>query len=190
MAARPPVAENGVELKPPRPGSAAAAAGFLPGDVIVAVDGEKIDALPLLQRVIRDHRAGDSMEFTVRRKNGEAKVVVVQRREGTDVNEDECILPAGQGFYLDQARDVKRRLRKRGSEGSLNGAGLSSLSVRELQVLGLIAQGATNPIIADELEISRATVARHVSAILAKTGLANRTEAATLASQHGLVPDV
>jgi DNA-binding CsgD family transcriptional regulator len=190
IAARPPVAEHGVELKPPRPGSAAAAAGFLRGDVIVAIDGEKIDALPLLQRVIRDHRAGDRMEFTVRRKTGEAKVIVVHRREGIDVNEDECILTAGQRFYLDQARDVKRRLRKRGSANPLNGAALSSLSARELQVLRLVAQGATNPIIADELEISRATVARHVATILAKMGLANRTEAATLASQHGLLPDV
>lgn len=190
IAARPPLAEHGIELKPPRPGSAAAAAGFLRGDVIVAVDGEKIDALPLLQRVIRDHSAGDSIEFTVRRKKGEVKVTVAHRREGTDVNEDECILPAGQGFYLDQARDVKRRLRKRGSESSLNGPDLSSLSARELQVLGLVTQGATNPIIADELEISRATVARHVATILAKTGLANRTEAATLASQHGLLPVV
>ncbi len=190
IAARPPVAEHGVELKPPRPGSSAAAAGFLRGDVIVAIDGEKIDALPLLQRLIRDHRAGDRMEFTVRRKTGEAKVVVVHRREGMDVNEDECILPAGQRFYLDQARNVRRRLRKRGSANPLNGASLSSLSAREFQVLGLVAQGATNPIIADELEISRATVARHVATILAKTGLANRTEAATLASQHGLLPDV
>jgi DNA-binding CsgD family transcriptional regulator len=160
------------------------------GDVIVAIDGEKIDALPLLQRVIRDHRAGDGMEFTVRRKAGEAKVVVVHRREGMDLNEDECVLPAGQRFYLDQARDAKRRLRKRGSANPLNGAALSSLSARELQVLRLVALGATNPIIADELEISRATVARHVATILAKTGLANRTEAATLASQHGLLPDV
>ena len=190
IAARPPVAEHGVELKPPRPGSAAAVAGFLRGDVIVAIDGEKIDALPLLQRLIRDHRAGDLMEFTVRRKTGEAKVVVVHRREGADVNEDECVLPAGQRFYLDQARDVKRRLRKRGSANSLNGAALSDLSAREIQVLRLVAQGATNPIIADELEISRATVARHVATILAKTGVANRTEAATLASQHGLLPDV
>ena len=190
IAARPPVAEHGVELKPPRPGSAAAVAGFLRGDVIVSVDGEKVDALPLLQRVIRDHSTGDLMEFTVRRKTGEAKVVVVHRREGLDVNEDECVLPAGQPFYLEQARDVKRRLRKRGSANSLNGAGLSSLSARELQVLGLVAQGATNPIIADELEISRATVARHVAAILAKTGLANRTEAATLATQSGLLTDV
>lgn len=190
IAARPPVAEHGVELKPPRPGSAAAVAGFLRGDVIVAIDGEKIDALPLLQRLIRDHGAGDLMEFTVRRKTGEAKVVVVHRREGADVNEDECVLPAGQRFYLDQARDVKRRLRKRGSGNSLNGAALSDLSAREIQVLRLVAQGATNPIIADELEISRATVARHVATILAKTGVANRTEAATLASQNGLLPDV
>ena len=190
IAARPPVAEHGVELMPPRPGSAAAAAEFLRGDVIVAIDGEKIDALPLQQRLLRDHTVGDRMEFTVRRKAGEAKVVVVHRREGIDVNEDECILPAGQRFYFDQARNVKRRLRKRGSANPLNGAALSSLSARELQVLGLVAQGATNPIIADELEISRATVARHVATILAKTGLANRTEAATLAAQHGLLPDV
>ena len=190
IAARPPVAEHGVELKPPRPGSAAAVAGFLRGDVIVSIDGEKIDALPLLQRVIRDHRTGDLMEFTVRRKTGEAKVVVVHRREGLDVNEDECVLPAGQTFYLDQARDVKRRLRKRGGADSSNGADLSNLSARELQVLRLVAQGATNPIIADELEISRATVARHVATILAKTGLANRTQAATLAFRNGLLPDV
>ena len=190
IAARPPVAEHGVELMPPRPGSAAAAAGFLRGDVIVAVDGEKIDSLPLLQRLVRDHMAGDRMEFTVRRKAGEAKVFVVHQREGIDIDEDECVLPAGQRFYLNQARNVQRRLRKRGNVNPLNGVALSSLSARETQVLQLVAQGATNPIIADELEISRATVARHVATILAKTGLANRTEAATLAAQHGLLPDV
>ena len=190
VAARPPVAEHGVEVKPPRPGSAADAASFLPGDVIVAIDGEKVDSVQVLQRVIRDHDAGDLMEFIVRRKAGEATVVLEHRREGVDVNEDECILPAGQRFYLDQARDVQRRLRKGGSADSLNGAVFSSLSARELQVLRLVAQGATNPIIGDELEISRATVARHVATILQKTGLANRTEAATVASQHGLLPDV
>ena len=190
IAARPPVAEHGVEVKPPRPGSAAAVAGFLWGDIIVAVDGEKVDSLQVLQRTVRDHKAGGLMEFTVRRKAGEAKVVVVHRREGVDVNEDECVLPAGQQFYLDQARDVQRRMRKRESTHPSNGATISSLSARELQVLRLVAQGATNPIIADELEISRATVARHVATILAKTGLANRTEAATVAARHGLLPDV
>ena len=198
IAGRPPAAEHGVELKSPRPGSAAAEAGFVQGDVIVSIDVEKIDALPTLQRVIRDRNAGDWMELTVRRKTWETKVAVVHSREGTDINEDECILPAGQRFYLDQARDVKRRLHRSGGaipedavvNGAAKGATLSDLSAREIQVLRLVAQGATNPIITDELEISRATVARHVATILAKTGLANRTEAATLASQHGLLPDV
>ena len=105
------------------------------------------------------------------------------------MNEDECLLPAGQGFYLDQSRNVKQRMRKRGNGKPLNGAALTSLTARELQVLRLVAQGATNPIVADELDISRATVARHVASILAKTGLSNRTAAATLASQYGLLPD-
>ena len=192
MAARPLVAEHGVDLKPPRPGSAAAVAGFQRGDVIVAVDGEKIDSLPLLQRLIRDHAEDDWMDFTVRRKAGEATVAVVRRREGKDINEDECVLPAGPGFYLEQARNVKRRLHRQTSGNSLtgtaNGAALSRLSAREIQVLRLVAQGATNPIISDELEISRATVARHVASVLAKLGLANRTEAAALASQNGLLP--
>jgi NarL family two-component system response regulator LiaR len=40
--------------------------------------------------------------------------------------------------------------------------------------------------IANELAISRHTVIRHVSHILAKTGLENRTEAALYAHRHGL----
>jgi DNA-binding CsgD family transcriptional regulator len=52
------------------------------------------------------------------------------------------------------------------------------LSQREVEVLRLIAAGKSNPQIADELVISINTVQRHVSNILGKTGLANRTEAA------------
>ncbi|HLF80103.1 MAG TPA: alpha/beta fold hydrolase [Dehalococcoidia bacterium] len=60
------------------------------------------------------------------------------------------------------------------------------LSGREVEVLRLVAAGKSNPQIADELVISLNTVQRHVSNILAKTGLANRTEAASYATRHGL----
>ena len=52
------------------------------------------------------------------------------------------------------------------------------LSAREQQVLGLIAQGKSNSAIADSLYISVRTVKFHVSAILSKLHVKNRTEAA------------
>lgn len=189
MAAHPSLVSRGVSVHPPRPGSAAAAAGLLHGDVITAVDGVPVELLPELTRLIRDHEPGDVMQFTVRRSHGEISVQVEHRREGADLNEDECALPAGQGFYLDQARQVQRRLREHFNGRAMDAGGLVRLSARELQVLRLIALGATNPMIADELEIRRPTVANHVKNILAKLGVANRTEATRVAAEHGLLDE-
>ncbi len=60
------------------------------------------------------------------------------------------------------------------------------LTSREIEVLGLIAIGRSNADIAMVLEISLNTVATHVRNILAKTGCANRTEAAAYAMRNGL----
>ena len=65
-------------------------------------------------------------------------------------------------------------------------AGAQDLSLRELEVLRLLAAGRSNQQIADELVISLNTVRRHVSNIFDKTGVANRTEAAGYARDHGL----
>jgi DNA-binding CsgD family transcriptional regulator len=62
------------------------------------------------------------------------------------------------------------------------------LTARELDVLRLIAIGRSNADIAMVLEISLNTVATHVRNILAKTGCANRTEAAAYAMRRGLAP--
>jgi len=62
----------------------------------------------------------------------------------------------------------------------------SKLSERELAVLRLLAAGLSNADIAARLHLSEGTVRNHVSAILAKLGLADRTQAAVLAIQHGL----
>ena len=61
------------------------------------------------------------------------------------------------------------------------------LSEREVEVLRLVARGKTNAEIADSLFISLRTVANHVTNILNKTEASNRAEAATYASQHGLL---
>ncbi len=60
------------------------------------------------------------------------------------------------------------------------------LSPREVQILGLVAQGLSNRQVGSTLSISEHTAANHVRSILRKTGCANRTEAASYAHRHGL----
>lgn len=61
------------------------------------------------------------------------------------------------------------------------------LTERELDVLSLLAKGRQNKEIAADLIISERTVKFHVSAILAKLGVGNRTEAVSKAAQLGLI---
>jgi DNA-binding NarL/FixJ family response regulator len=65
-------------------------------------------------------------------------------------------------------------------------AGLSDLTVRELQVLRLLARGLSNAELAAELTLSTATVKTHVASILAKLQLRDRVQAIVLAYQTGL----
>ena len=61
------------------------------------------------------------------------------------------------------------------------------LSPREVEVLRLLAQGARNAAIAEQLIISPHTVKHHVSSVLAKLGATTRTEAGRLAHELGVV---
>ncbi|MBA3532648.1 MAG: response regulator transcription factor [Ardenticatenales bacterium] len=63
------------------------------------------------------------------------------------------------------------------------------LTEREREVLALLVEGLNNTAIAAQLVVSPSTIKSHVSNILAKLGVASRTEAATLAVRHGLTPD-
>jgi DNA-binding NarL/FixJ family response regulator len=65
--------------------------------------------------------------------------------------------------------------------------GQGGLTVREVEVLRLIAEGRTNRAIAEKLVISEKTVARHVSNIFTKLGLSSRSAATAYAYEHDLV---
>ena len=63
-----------------------------------------------------------------------------------------------------------------------------NLTERERVVLALIVEGLNNTQIAGKLFVRSSTIKTHVSHILAKLGVASRTEAVTLALRHHLVP--
>jgi HD-GYP domain-containing protein (c-di-GMP phosphodiesterase class II) len=67
--------------------------------------------------------------------------------------------------------------------------GPAGLTRRELQVLRLIARGATNKNVAARLVISPKTAGTHIEHIYAKLGVSSRAEAGLFAAQHGLLPE-
>ena len=64
---------------------------------------------------------------------------------------------------------------------------LDSFTEREQEVLSLLAQGHSNPEIADLLHLARGTVRNYVSAILQKLGVSDRTQAAVVAVRRGMI---
>jgi DNA-binding CsgD family transcriptional regulator len=109
---------------------------------------------------------------------------------------DEAAAPLGEAIelaealgaapLLDDARSLARRARVPLDDGAPAHASRFGLTDREREVLKLLAEGRSNPQIAETLFISRKTASVHVSNILGKLGVANRGEAAAVAHRHGL----
>ncbi|WMS85552.1 response regulator transcription factor [Pleionea litopenaei] len=85
---------------------------------------------------------------------------------------------------------VTEKLLEQSGGSELNKAsveGIEALSARELDVLRLIAGGYSNKEIASALHKSEGTIKNHVSNILSKMGVRDRTRAVLLALEHGLL---
>lgn len=83
--------------------------------------------------------------------------------------------------------DIARRLMAELSSGGATNAELARLTEREVEVLRLIAKGRANKEIARDLVLSEKTVKTHVSNILQKLHLSDRTQAALFAVRQHLV---
>ena len=109
----------------------------------------------------------------------------VRRRDQLDSNELMVAWDEGASLGTDELLDWV--LRARGSRGRPS-LGWDSLTPTEREVASLVAEGLTNPQIAQRLFVSAATVKTHVSHIFAKVGVASRSELAARASRLGDFP--
>jgi NarL family two-component system response regulator LiaR len=82
--------------------------------------------------------------------------------------------------------EIARKLMEELQGGESQAGSVSSLTDREVEILQQMALGLTNQEIADVLVLSERTVRTHVTNILAKLGLSNRTQAVLYALRAGI----
>jgi DNA-binding CsgD family transcriptional regulator len=105
------------------------------------------------------------------------------RLTGAAVVADHELRSAEQAFLrLGAVTEAQRVAAERARGGNPDG-----LTGREVEVLAVVAEGASNREVARALSISEKTVARHLSNVFTKLGLSSRTAAAAYAIRHGLV---
>lgn len=113
--------------------------------------------------------------ISIARSNG-VDAVILKSTAGEQLADQLLQVAAGRKVGLDDAVRTRRK-----------GPG-DSLSLREQEVLALLALGYSNPEIANELFLSVDTVKTYVRRVFAKLGVNNRTNAALLAARYDLAP--
>jgi NarL family two-component system response regulator LiaR len=182
-----------------------------------AADGDEaleraaeLDPDVILMDLVMPERDGVSAMRELRQRSSHSRVIVL-----TSFLDDDRLLPAIQagaaGYLLknsqpaELARAVRaahagetiidptaaarlvRALSDQDQRRRGGGGALDQLTARERDVLELIAGGRSNKRIALELGISEKTVKAHVGHVLAKLGVTDRTQAAVLAVENGLI---
>jgi DNA-binding NarL/FixJ family response regulator len=169
-----------------------------PDVVLLDIALPGMDGVLLTHRLIRDRFVPDIRVIVLTAREDDDHIVDALRAGARgflvkDIAPDRLVdairvVAAGDAFL---APSVTRRLLERFAErlttGAAEQARLATVSERETEVIRLLARGMTNREIAEQLVVSEPTVKSHISHVLVKLGLRDRTQAVILAYEAGLI---
>ncbi len=146
-----------------------------------------VDGVEALQRIRRDDKQARVIILTSFIDVSHVMPAIEAGASGylLKTSDPEELVGAIRGVFAGRATYDAEAMRAM-AKGMRERATISTLTEREMDVLRLLARGKSNQEIADELFIGLKTVKTHVSNILAKLAVADRTQAAVYALTHGL----
>jgi DNA-binding NarL/FixJ family response regulator len=109
-------------------------------------------------------------------------------RDGPTTRLIEAVRLVAQGVFICEADVIKRILVRLMQWASYTDPETEQLTEREIEVLKMIARGASNKEIAQETFLSQGTVKAHISHIMSKLRVERRTDLVRIALSKGLVP--
>ena len=186
-----------------------AAAGIHQGDIIVAVNGEPIRSVQLLLRALGPASVGSRPRAVASACGRAGRGPAHRRRKASRLNESRAMKPITVAIEIDDAELAHRlaaalaaapdlRLAAPGEAADVllvhpsgvveHGETVDSvLTPRELEVLALVAEGASNKTVARRLGISVHTAKFHVGSLIDKLDATGRTDAVTQAARLGVI---
>jgi LuxR family transcriptional regulator, maltose regulon positive regulatory protein len=172
------------ELERLVPTRAVRACVALAGGIVAAASGDQTGARALLEDAVDGFHASRAPYETACARLELATTLAALDRADAATEE----ATAAFDLFVELGAEVDASRARRVLEG-VPGLPAATVTARERQVLGLLAEGLTNRQIAERLVVSEHTVHRHVTNILRKLDLPSRTAAAAYAVRSGLVEE-
>ena len=157
------------------------------GPDVVIVD-EMTWSANAVDRIAEVRRAVPGAKIVVLTAEADADWLGDAVRAGADAAIAKTVQPNTLGLLIREiwAGTIHHSFANRRTTASVD-ATHGKLTARELEILRLVASGASNGVIARQLWVTEQTVKFHLSNVYRKLGVANRTEAGAYAHQHSLV---